>query len=182
MAGKMSKSVFVNVVFLQVLWFAAILGAANDLMLPVVTWFLGFFCWYLVSGEHRKQNIALVIVATLVGLTLDSLWLQFGWLEFSNALPFAGLAPWWICMLWAGLGLTLNYSLRWLQTRLVLAAVCSAISAPLSYFAASRFGAVEIAHPISLYAALAISWAVIIPALLALARSLSRPQIIGQTL
>ena len=178
----MSTSVILNVVFLQILWFAAILGAANGMMVPAAIWFVSFFCWYLLYGERRKQDLTLVAVATLLGFVLDSLWLHLGWLQFSHAAPFAGLAPWWICMLWAALGLTLNYSLGWLQTRLALAAVCSMASAPLSYFAAARLGAVEIIHPLSLYTGLGLSWAVIIPALLVFARSLNRPQIIGQTL
>lgn len=178
----MNREIILNVVFLQVLWFAAILGAANEWMVPAWVWFLGFFCWYLLCSERKKQDITIVSVATLLGLTLDSLWVQLGWLKFNHALPYQDLAPLWICMLWAGLGLTLNYSLRWLQTRLMLASVFSLVSAPLSYFAASRLGAVEIVQPLMLHVALGLSWAVSIPLLLVFARSLDRPQIIGQAL
>lgn len=178
----MNKEIILNFVFLQVLWFAAILGAAREWMLPASVWFLGFFLFYLTIGERKKQDAMIVFTATAVGLMLDTLWVQSGWLVYSYPVPSESLAPYWICMLWAGLGLTVNYSLRWLQTRLGLAAAFSLVSAPLSYFAASRFGSVDITQPLFFYPMLSVSWALTIPALLAFAHSLERPRIVGQVL
>lgn len=178
----MKQFPLVNMVFLQVLWFAVILGAANRWMSPAITWFVLYLCWHLVYGERRKQDIVLVAMAALAGSTVDSLWVQMGWLSFHHAVPHPGLAPLWIAMLWAGLALTLNHSLRWLQSRLCLAAALSAVSAPFSYLAASRLGAVDILEPLYLYPLLSLSWAILIPSMLMFARGIHRPQIIGQPL
>lgn len=172
----------VNVVFLQALWFATILGAAHDLLLPAFAWFLGFLFWHLVLGQYRREDTVIVVAATTAGCILDGLWVFLGWVEFASPSPLIGLAPWWIVMLWAGFALTVNHSLRALHDRLPLAAACAAISAPLSYFAASRLGAVAIMEPLALYVALSVSWAVLIPCLLLLARNVEKPQIIGQPL
>ena len=178
----MNKEIILNFIFLQVLWFAAILGAAREWMLPASIWFLAFFLFYLTIGERKKQDAVIVFATTTVGFMLDTLWVHSGWLVYSYPVPRESLAPYWICMLWAGLGLTLNHSLRWLQSRLGLAAMFSLVSAPLSYFAASRLGGVDITQPLWFYTMLSVSWALTIPALLAFAHSLERPRIVGQAL
>ncbi len=55
-------------------------------------------------------------------------------------------------------------ALRWLRTRLVLAATCAAIGSPLSYVAGERLGAVAILEPrTTSLVAVALSWAVFVP-------------------
>lgn len=178
----MNKQIIANMVFLQVLWFAVILGAAYEWMAPALVCFVLFILYTLFNVESPRQEIAIVAFATVLGSILDSVWVQLSWLKFSYPFPYSGMAPFWIAMLWAGFGLTLNHSLLWLQNRLVLAAAFSMISAPLSYFAASRLGAVEILNPMFVYPALSLSWAVVIPCLLVVARSWHRPSVIGQPL
>lgn len=87
----------------------------------------------------------------------------------------SGRAPLWILLLWAGLALTLNHSLAWLQSRLLLASVLSGLSCPLSYLGAARLGAVDIVSESWLWLiVLSLSWAVIIPLLLWLANHLKQ--------
>jgi len=175
----MSAGVILNVVFLQVLWFAAILGAAGDWMLPALVWFGLFFCWYMLRGAMPKQDLSVIMVATPIGFVVDSLWIQLGWIEFSHALPSPMLAPYWIALLWAGLGLTLNHSFRWLHHRPGVAALLSLIAGPMSYFAASRLGAVEIIEPTRFFVSLGLSWAVVIPSLFLFTREMQRPGMLG---
>lgn len=44
----------------------------------------------------------------------------------------------------AVMALTLNHSLAWLQSRLLLAALLGGVTSPLSYLAAAKLGAVQI--------------------------------------
>lgn len=181
MAGSMKPFVIVNAVFLQLLWFAAILGAAGEWMLPALTGFGLYTCWHLLCSDRRQQDVALAAIAVVIGFTLDSFWVQLHWLSFNFSLSPTGMAPLWILMLWAGLGLTVNHSMRWLQSRLVLAGILAAVSAPCSYFAASRLGAVVILEPAMLFTALSFSWALVIPGLLALARGREKQIVVGQS-
>ena len=182
MAGHVNRAIIINAAFLQVLWFAAILGAAHDWMLPAALLFFGFLWWHLAAGTRKRQDLSIVLVATSAGFLLDTVWVQAGGLSFSAHFFSPAVAPLCICMLWAGLGLTIDHSLRWLQPRPLMAALFCLASAPLSYFAASRLGAVEIIQPWFLYPALSLSWAVVIPFLLMFARNLNQPRIIGQAL
>lgn len=170
----------INIVFLQVLWFASILGAAHRWMTPALIWFGLFVCWNIMRSGHAKQDISIVLLATPLGFALDTLWIRLGWLEFSHTLPFPGVAPLWIAMLWAGLALTINHSLRWLQSRPGLAAAFSLLSGPLSYYAAARLGAVQINEPYWLLTSVGLSWAVFLPGLLLFARNLDKSEFSGQ--
>ncbi len=84
--------------------------------------------------------------------------------------PAADIAPLWILLLWAGLALTLNHSLAWLQSRLWLAALLSGLASPFSYLAAAKLGGVQIITESWLWLiGLGVSWAIALPALLWLA-------------
>jgi hypothetical protein len=179
-AGAVNAGNFLNILFLQVLWFAAVLGAAHDWMTPALLWFAPFVAWHTLRGAFARRDLIMLTVAAPLGFALDTLWVTLGWLEFGHALPDPRFAPYWIVVLWVGLALTLNHSLRWLQTRLALASVLSLASAPLSYYAASRLGAAEIVDPLRFYAALGLSWGIVIPTLLLLARSLGRDAVVEQ--
>jgi hypothetical protein len=86
-----------------------------------------------------------------------------------------------VVLLWAGLALTLNHSLAWLQSRLVLAAVLGGISSPLSYLAAARLGAVTIVSESCVwFVGLGLSWALALPILLWLASHLKQLKQEGQ--
>jgi hypothetical protein len=50
-----------------------------------------------------------------------------GLLDFAAPLPFEGLAPYWIVVMWANFGLTLDSCLRWLQRQLLFGAACGAV-------------------------------------------------------
>jgi hypothetical protein len=116
-----------------------------------------------------------MLVAVLIGLILDTTWVRLGWLKFAAGWALSERAPLWILLLWAGLALTLNHSLAWLQSRLLLAAVLAGISSPLSYLAAERLGAVTIVSESGLwFVGLCLSWALALPLLLWLANHLKQ--------
>jgi hypothetical protein len=71
--------------------------------------------------------------------------------------------------MWALLATTLNVSMRWLHGRPWSAAAFGALGGPLAYWAGARLGAVEIPDVAAALTAQAIGWAVMMPALMALA-------------
>ena len=136
---------------------------------------MGFAFWELRPGRRVYGDFQLMLVAVLIGLILDTTWVRLGWFEFAAGWAFSGRAPLWILLLWAGLALTLNHSLAWLQSRLLLAAVLGGVSSPLSYLAAARLGAVTIVSESGVwFVGLGLSWAVALPILLWLASHLKQ--------
>ena len=166
----MKRNDFINMAWMQILWFAAIIGAASGLTWPALAILVVFAGWQLQPMRRQVSDIPLLPVAVLLGMMLDSSWIRLGWIEFSNPGPVSGVAPLWILALWAGLTLTLNHSLHWLQNRLLLAGCMAGLVSPLSYLGAQRLGALTIiSDSWDWLFGLAFSWALALPFLLWLA-------------
>lgn len=165
-------NLLVNAVFFQLAWFAAVIGAGRGHAMAGVVAVLLFACWQLRVRQTRSGDLRLVALALAIGMALDSALAATGMVRYAAAWPSPALAPAWILALWAGLALSLNHSLRWLQTHPAWAAVAGAIAAPLSYLAAAHgWQAVAFAGPRGpTLAALAAGWAVALPLLVVAAR------------
>lgn len=153
--------------WMQALWFGAVIGAAREQHWFAPLLLIGFAFWEFRPERRVDGDFQLMLIAVLIGLILDTTWVKIGWLKFTSGWDSSELAPLWILILWAGFALTLNHSLAWLQSRLLLAAVLGGISSPLSYLAAERLGAVNIVSESGLwFVGLGLSWSLALPLLL----------------
>ncbi|MBE0470123.1 MAG: DUF2878 domain-containing protein [Methyloprofundus sp.] len=169
----MPRKQLINFLWMQCLWFAAVIGAVSELIWPALAVLSLFMTWQLSPTHRSTGDFALLLVAVLLGFILDSTWISLGWMQFASPAPIPRLAPLWILCLWMGLALTLNHSLAFLQNRLWLAGLSAAIASPLSYLGAERLGAVQITGNFYLWLFfIALSWAIAMPLLLWLAKAL----------
>lgn len=154
----------------QVVWFLSLVGAATG------RHWLGAAClalfvalqWRLSTSPARDLRLGLAAAAA--GVVLDTTWVRAGLMSYAAPLPVAGFAPYWIVLMWVNFGLTLDCSLRWLQRRPLLGAALGAVGGPLAYLAGFGLGAAVRTGPaVVTYGALALAWAVVVPALLWLA-------------
>lgn len=162
-----------NVVAFQAGWLACVLGAAHGWPWagPVVA--AAVVAWHARRAPRPAQELKLVAIAVLAGALFDSLLVAFGWIAFAPAALAEGIAPGWILALWALFATTLNVSLGWLRGRLLLAGILGGIAGPFAYWAGERLGALTFLEPVAALGALAAGWAVMLPALLAVARRMS---------
>lgn len=171
----MKRDQLINMLFMQALWFSAVLGAVHLLTWPALFVLLVFAVWQLLPEHRSHGDTQLMLIAVFIGMLLDSSWVQLNWIEFSNQQPVKHMAPLWILALWAGLALTINHSLGWLQQRRLVAACMASLIGPFSYLAAEELGALnmnnESAYPL---VALAVSWGMVLPLLLWLSEQLKK--------
>ena len=169
-------NVLINAVAFKVAWVSTIFGGANDLPAigPLVVFVAVAIHLWRVAEPGRE--LTLVLLTGAVGLCWDSVMVAAGWLAYPSGTFVAGLAPYWIMAMWMLFATTLNVSFRWLHLRLPLAAAVGAFFGPLSYMAGSAAGAVLIMEPGTVYLALSLGWAVLMPGLLLLARQLDGTQ------
>jgi Protein of unknown function (DUF2878) len=164
-----------NFIASQVVWFLSLYGVGRGLHWLGSAAFLVFLGAQLGLSPDPRTDAKLALAAAGCGLILDTGYAQAGLLDYGAPVPVKGLAPYWILVMWANFGLTLNSSLRWLQRWLWPAAVCAALGAPAAYLAGVRLGAAAtLAPPMLVYAALGLSWAIAVPALLMLAARSTR--------
>ncbi len=171
-------NLWINAILYQATWFTAIAGAGRG------WWWAGpaaltvFAFWQLAVSRQRRADIILLLCTAAVGFVIDSMFADTGLLHYASALPWAHLAPIWIVALWMSFALTLNHSLGYLKSHLLLAAALGGVGAPLAYLAAARaWGALSFPDaPLPTLILLAVLWALLTPALCRLALALCRTE------
>ncbi len=162
--------VVINFVVFQAGWFACVLGAAHGLAWAGTLAASAIVAAHVVFSVRPRAELKLVAIALLIGTVWDSALVMLGWLNYPAGFVIEGIAPHWILALWALFAITLNYSLAWLKSRLVVAALLGAVAGPMAYRGAAALGAVQFAEPLPAALALSLGWAVFTPLLVWLAR------------
>lgn len=153
----------------QAAWFGCIL-LAHPLDIAAATLLLAAHLAYW----HRRSEWQWAMLCAFTGLLVDSLWGAVGVLSFPAQSFPPGIAPLWLVLLWAHFGTALRHSMARLGEFPLLAGALGAIFGPLSYYAGAEltdkaalgFG------PIWSLATLSLTWLIIFPALLHLAKRL----------
>lgn len=157
-----------NLLAFQAAWVIGVTGAAQGYpwLGPLVT--LPLLAYHFSCVRQPRREAAFLLAVTLLGSMLDQLFASAGLLSYTGT-SHPALIPAWIVGLWLGFATTLNSSLRWLQGRPASAAVSGLAGGPLSYWAASRLGAVEMPDTMHALLVIAVAWAMIMPLLCLLA-------------
>ena len=167
-SGK--AAVITNFVLFQLGWFACVLGAAQGYPWAGTLVAVAIVAWHIRSAARPAAEVSLLVQVVLIGAVWDSLLVMLGWIAYPSGTLLTGTAPHWILALWALFATSLNVSMRWLKGRWLLAALMGGVCGPLSYWAAVRLGAVQFVHPAQVIVALAVGWALIMPALMLLSQ------------
>lgn len=157
----------INFLLIKVAWVACVVGGTLPGALVVALMF--GLCFY--QGRWKRER-RFVVGLALLGLTLDSIWMHLGILDFGSGALHLGnlaLAPLWIILLWVAVGLSLFEALGFFVRRPVLGAVIVGAAAPLSYSTGEQFGAVVIPSTAMLMV-IALVWVVVFGIVFELAR------------
>lgn len=156
----------------QAVWFAAVIGASHGLAWPGVVAMLGYATVQLLAARQWRVDLCLMSAALLFGFVLDGTLVRSGLVSYAAGWGGLAIAPAWLLALWITFALTLSQSLRYLQTRLPLAALLGLLGGPLAYLGAARGWHVVQFDPPAWrgLAVLAVGWALATPALAWLAR------------
>lgn len=157
-----------NFIAFQLVWLITVLTAAKGTSVYAMAAIAIFVVLQLAYSHCRLADSKLIITGIVVGMLLDTVWLNLGWIDYAADLN-TGLPPLWIAVLWANFMLTLNHSLSWLQHRRMLLVVFTLFAAPLSYYAGAKVGAVTLVEVVPAVIALALSWSLAVPIFMTLA-------------
>ncbi|RBP50805.1 DUF2878 domain-containing protein [Arenicella xantha] len=154
-------STLINASLFQATWFACVLGSAKGLLWPAFACCAALASYQLHNKRRVESDLQLVALSVLLGLMVDTLWLQLGFLQFTDPRPVTAMSPAWIMLLWVGFALTINHSLSWINAHPLLPAVLGGIGGPLSYLAGERLGAVTFTTNVTaLMIYIGIAWAI----------------------
>lgn len=166
-----------NALSFQLVWLAAVAGAARGWWWAGPLAVAAFAAWQLPLSHGRRADLLLMFGTAAIGFAIDTLWVKLELMRFTTPLPSAQLAPVWIVALWMGFALTLNHSLAALKRHLWLGAALGLVGGPVAYgVAEGAWAAVEFSRPAwMVLGALAVAWAAVTPLLLVVARQLEAP-------
>jgi hypothetical protein len=147
----MNQHALINAGLFQVAWFAAVLGGSLAACVA-----FALLLWHAAGRGKARADCTIAAICAALGLGLDTTWIYLAVLDFHGAV----VAPPWIVVLWAALGVSLNHSLSFLVARPWLGAMLTALAAPFSYWAGAALGGVVIANDAWL-AVIAVAWFVV---------------------
>jgi Protein of unknown function (DUF2878) len=156
---------FLNALGFQSAWWACIAGVSRGFEIPALLYGLVLAGLHLRMAYQPMQEAKLATLALVLGIAADTV------LQMTSVIHFYGwtlgpLSPFWLWLLWVLFAMTLNTSLRFLQTRpLWLSSIAGLLLGPLTYYAGAKLGAASYdSTPIHL-GALAITWGFALPVL-----------------
>lgn len=173
-------SFWITLAAYELVWLAAVLGAARGLAWPGVAAVGLFAAWRLSVSRYRQVELRLLAVTVLLALALEGLWVTAGFIVYAAPWPVA-TAPAWLIGLWLAFALTLVPLFGHLHSRPLLAGVLGAVGGPLAYLAGAKAHALQLPAPLWRgLLALAVGWGVVVPSLTSLAgRWLRRSRAVG---
>jgi hypothetical protein len=144
-----------NAIVFQATWWACVFG--GGVLSSALYGSAGIAALFGMSAYARKlvPDAVLVVVLVVVGAAMDSVWIEANVLDYGTQ-----TVPYWIVMLWVGVALTVNHSLKFFHQRPILGALMAGISAPLCYLGGERVGAVVVPDSLQL-AWVALAWFVL---------------------
>jgi hypothetical protein len=162
-----------NLAVLNVGWFACVLGDSYGMPLlgPAVVAVLLALHLGVIAPETRLREVAILLLAGLVGYTGDSALVLAGAIGFDPGSGPGVPTKLWMVALWMNFATAFNSALYWLAGRPLLASLLGALGGPMAYLAGVKLGA--LAFPggtVWALALIAVEWAVAMPLLLRLNR------------
>lgn len=148
-----------NVVLLNLLWFASVIGAANDLLWPAVLVLFLMLGFNYFCQSMKTIDFKIIVLSILAGLVFDGFLMYQGWIVYtSKELGLGPVPPLWIMVLWVGFGSSIRTGMQWLLKHPKIGGLLMFVAAPLSYVSAAKLGAVSLIEIWQALLFIAISW------------------------
>ncbi len=143
----------INLIGFNVSWFGLVYW--GNAFIPIS---LSLLLIHLYYFGHKKHELRLVLLITLLGVLVDSLLQYFTVFVFEHNTHI----PLWLITLWACFAATICHSLNFLSRHKALQLLVGGLLAPLSYIAGYKLNVVNFTFSISMtYLILSIVWAVL---------------------
>ena len=154
-------------------WWACIGGVGHGLEWEAIVFCLALMGAQLYFSPSRSQDMQLGGIALLTGIFVDTTLQRLSYIDFYGW-ALAPLSPFWLWLLWAMFGLTLNSLLSLFRHPSPLfLSIAGLVSGPLTYYAGAKLGAAHfIATPVHL-AGVAVAWMLCLPFLSMCAQQVS---------
>ena len=158
----MSKiKIFLMLSGYQLTWLMCVFGELwYNSYIPGLICGLFFLAICFVNSENKKKTSIIVFLISLMGYLFDSLIVFFEIYSFKTSLYF-GVLPIWMIVLWPSFAILFDEILVFLSKYKIIAVILSGILGPLTYFAGSPLGLININNIFVFFILMIIFWTIL---------------------
>ena len=113
-----------------------------------------------VNSFNKHKTIQIVLSISIIGYLFDTILVFFEIYNFQTSLYF-GVLPIWMIVLWPSFAILFDEILMFLGKYKVIAVILSSILGPLTYFAGSPLGLININNLFLFFILMIVFWAML---------------------
>ena len=158
----MSKiKIFLMLSGYQLTWLMCVFGELlYNSFLPGLICGILFLLICYVDSVNKNKTIQTVLSISIMGYSFDTILVFFEIYNFQTSLYF-GVLPIWMIVLWPSFAILFDEILIFLSKYKIIAIVMSSILGPLTYFAGSPLGLININNLFLFFTLMIVFWAVL---------------------
>ena len=158
----MSKiKIFLMLSGYQLTWLMCVFGELlYNSFLPGLICGLLFLTICFINSDNKKKTIQTVLLISILGYLFDTILVFFEIYNFKTSL-YIGLLPIWMIVLWPSFAILFDEILIFLSKYKVIAVILSSILGPLTYFAGSSLGLININNLLVFFILMILFWAIL---------------------
>ena len=158
----MSKiKIFLMLSGYQLTWLMCVFGELlYNSYLPGLICGLLFLTICFIHSDNKKKTIQTVLLISILGYLFDTILVFFEIYNFKTSL-YIGVLPIWMIVLWPSFAILFDEILIFLSKYKIIAVILSSILGPLTYFAGSPLGLININNLVVFFILMIVFWAIL---------------------
>ena len=158
----MSKiKIFLMLSGYQLTWLMCVFGELwYNSFLPGLICGLLFLSICFINSANKRKTLLIVFLISLIGYLFDSFVVFFEVYNFKTSLSI-GVLPIWMIILWPSFAILFDEILVFLSKYKTIAILLSSILGPITYFAGSPLGLININNLLMFFGLMIFFWAVL---------------------
>ena len=145
----------------QLTWLMCVFGESlYNSYLPGLICGLLFLTICFINSDNKKKTIQTVLLISILGYLFDSILVFFDIYNFKTSL-YLGVLPIWMIVLWPSFAILFDEILIFLSKYKIIAVILSSILGPLTYFAGSPLGLININNLFLFIILMIVFWAIL---------------------
>jgi len=158
----MSKiKIFLMLSGYQLTWLMCVFGELlyNSFLPGLICGILFLLTCYL-NSDNKKKTTQIVLSISIMGYLFDTILVFFEIYNFKTSL-YIGVLPIWMIVLWPSFAILFDEILIFLSKYKIIAVILSSILGPLTYFAGSPLGLININNLFVFLILMIVFWAML---------------------
>ena len=145
----------------QLTWLMCVFGEVwYNSFIPGLICGLLFLAICFVNSDNKKKTTLIVFLISIVGYLFDTFLVFFEIYNFQTSL-LIGVLPIWMLVLWPSFAILFDKILIFLSKYKISAVILSSILGPLTYFAGSPLGLIDINNLYVFFTLMIIFWSIL---------------------